>query len=94
MKSVKEFFWFCSGASPELLNRCPTESNKYIGIGATVLFTGIFAALAGGYALYTVFDSYIPAIIFGILWGTMIFNLDRYIVSSMKKELAMEMSFQ
>ncbi len=86
MKSVKEFFWFCSGASPELLNRCPTESNKYVGIGATVLFTGIFAALAGGYALYTVFDSYLPAIIFGILWGTMIFNLDRYIVSSMKKE--------
>jgi len=86
MKSVKEFFWFCSGASPELLKRCPTESNKYIGIGATILFTGIFAALAGGYALYTVFDSTFPAVVFGLLWGAMIFNLDRYIVSSMKKE--------
>ena len=86
MNSIKHFFWFCSGASPELLRRCPTESNKYIGIGATVLFTGIFAALAGGYALYTVFDNWIPASIFGLIWGCMIFNLDRYIVSSMKKE--------
>ena len=86
MNSFKNFFWFCSGASPELLKRCPTESNKYIGIGATVLFTGIFAALAGGYALYTVFDNWIPAAIFGLIWGAMIFNLDRYIVSSMKKE--------
>ena len=86
MNSLKEFFWFCSGASPELLNRCPTESSKYAGIGATVLFTGIFAALAGGYALYTVFDNWVPAVIFGLIWGAMIFNLDRYIVSSMKKE--------
>ncbi len=86
MKNIKEFFWFCSGASPELLNRCPTENSKYTGIGATVLFTGIFAALAAGYALYTVFDSYLPAIIFGAIWGAMIFNLDRYIVSSMRKE--------
>ncbi len=86
MNALKDFFWFCSGASPELLKRCPTESNKYLGIGATVLFTGIFAALAGGYALYTVFDNWIPATIFGLIWGGMIFNLDRYIVSSMKKE--------
>ena len=86
MNSLKEFFWFCSGASLELLKRCPTENSKYTGIGATVLFTGIFAALAAGYALFTVFDSWLPAVIFGLIWGAMIFNLDRYIVSSMKKE--------
>ncbi len=69
-----------------MLRRCPTENSKYTGIGATVLFTGIFAALAGGYALYTVFDHWLPAVGFGLIWGAMIFNLDRYIVSSMKKE--------
>ena len=51
-----------------------------------MLFTGIFAALAGGYALFTVFDSWLPAVVFGLIWGAMIFNLDRYIVSSMRKE--------
>lgn len=68
------------------LRKCPTESSRYAGIGATIFFTGIFAALAGAYALYTVFDSIWAACILGILWGGMIFNLDRYIVSSMRKE--------
>jgi hypothetical protein len=55
-------------------------------MGATIFFTGVFAALAAGYALYTVFDSYLIAGFFGLIWGLMIFNLDRYIVSSMRKE--------
>ena len=80
------FFWHCSGADVELLKKCPTESSKYVGIGATIFFTGLFAALSGAYALYTIFDSIISAVAFGLVWGLMIFNLDRYIVSSMRKE--------
>ena len=86
MKKLKYFFWLCSGANRSLLEKCPTEGSKYAGIGATIFFTGIFASLAGAYALYTVFDNYIAATLFGIVWGLMIFNLDRYIVSSMRKE--------
>ncbi len=86
MQSVTSFFWYCSGADTTLLKKCPTESSKYVGIGATVFFTGIFAALAAGYSLYTVFDSIVISSIFGLLWGLMIFNLDRFIVSSMRKE--------
>ncbi|WP_332911718.1 DUF4407 domain-containing protein [Algoriphagus boritolerans] len=85
MQHITRFFWFCSGANFALLKRAPTESNKYFGIGATVFFTGVFAALAAGYALFTVFQSLVPAIFFGLLWGLMIFNLDRFIVSSMRK---------
>src|SRR5687768_13185186 len=86
MQKITLFFWHCSGADLELLKKCPTESSKYVGIGATIFFTGLFAALSGGYALFTVFDSFIAAIVFGLVWGLMIFNLDRYIVSSMRKE--------
>lgn len=85
MNRLKEFFWLCAGANKAILSNCPSESSKYVGIGATIFFTGVFAALAGGYALFTVFDSYLLAIFFGILWGLMIFNLDRFIVSSMRK---------
>lgn len=85
MNRVKTFFWGCSGANREILLQCPSESNKYVGIGASVFFTGIFAALAGGYALYTVFDNFWIAGFFGLIWGLMIFNLDRFIVSSMRK---------
>jgi len=86
MQALTRFFWFCSGANYNLLQKTPTESNKYLGIGATVFFTGIFAALAGFYALYTVFQSWSIALFFALLWGTMIFNLDRFIVSSMRKK--------
>lgn len=86
MKSITRFFWFCSGANFSILKRTPTESNKYMGIGATVFFTGVLAALAAGYALFTVFQSLAPSIGFGLLWGLMIFNLDRFIVSSMRKK--------
>jgi hypothetical protein len=86
MNHLSRFFWFCSGANFSILKRTPTESNKYIGIGATVFFTGVLAAIAAGYALFTVFENIWPALFFGLLWGMMIFNLDRFIVSSMRKK--------
>jgi hypothetical protein len=86
MQKLTSFFWFCSGANTDLLKKCPTESSKYVGIGATVFFTGLFAAMAAGYSLFTVFDSYFAATLFGVIWGLMIFNLDRFIVSSMRKD--------
>lgn len=86
MQKLVSFFWFCSGADTEILKKCPTETAKYTGIGATVFFTGAFAFLSASYALYTVFDNIFSSIAFGIVWGLMIFNLDRFIVSSMRKE--------
>lgn len=86
MQRLISFFWFCSGADTEILKKCPTEKTKYTGIGATVFFTGVFAFLSASYALFTVFDNFFSAIAFGIVWGLMIFNLDRFIVSSMRKQ--------
>ena len=86
MQKLISFFWFCSGADTDILKKCPSETAKYTGIGATVFFTGVFAFLSAAYALYTVFDNVFTSIAFGIVWGLMIFNLDRFIVSSMRKE--------
>ncbi len=85
MNKTKKFLWFCSGAFIPLLKKSPSESNKYIGIGGAVLFTGILAALSAGYALYTIFEFLWAAAWFAVLWGLLIFNLDRFIVSSMRK---------
>jgi hypothetical protein len=89
MKDISRFFWFCAGAHIPTLEKHPTEQNKYIGIGATIFFTGLFAALSGGYAMYFVFKGasldWLFAIFFGIIWGLAIFNMDRYIVSSINK---------
>ena len=83
---LQRFFILCSGADNSLLETCSKgEQNKYAGIGATVFFTAVMAFLASAYALYTVFDNYFAAIGFGLVWGLLIFNLDRYIVSTIKK---------
>ncbi|KAB5490201.1 MULTISPECIES: DUF4407 domain-containing protein [Flagellimonas] len=83
---LQRFFIFCSGADTEILKTCSNgEQNKYAGIGATVFFTAVMAFIASGYALYTVFDNIYTSIFFGLIWGLLIFNLDRYIVSTIKK---------
>src|SRR5215475_10491330 len=84
---MKRFFWLCSGADMAILRTwdCSTEHNTYAGIGATIFLTAVLASLSGGYALWTVFQSYPYAISFGILWGILIFNLDRSIVMSLHK---------
>jgi hypothetical protein len=83
---MKRFFLFCSGANAGVLKGCPTEESKYVAIGATILLTAIFASFSGGFALFTVFRSIPPAIVFGMLWGVVIFNLDRVIVMGMRKQ--------
>jgi hypothetical protein len=83
---LKQFFILCSGADRQLLEGCSEgEQTKYVGIGATVFFTAVMAFLASAYALFTVFDSVYPALIFGFVWSLLIFNLDRFIVSTIKK---------
>lgn len=82
----KSFFIFCSGSDSKVLKDCSIgEQNKFAGIGATVFFTALMATIASAYGLYTVFDNFFIALCFGILWGFLIFNLDRYIVSTIKK---------
>ncbi|GAA4805011.1 DUF4407 domain-containing protein [Litoribaculum gwangyangense] len=83
---LKQFFIICSGSDTDILEQCSKgEQNKYAGIGATVFFTAVMAFIAASYALYTVFDNMFTAIFFGFVWGLLIFNLDRFIVSTIKK---------
>jgi len=85
MNWFQKLMMICSGANIHILKKTPSEWNKFSGIGGIVLFTAVFATLSAGYAMFTIFDNVWAATGFAILWGLMIFNLDRYIVSSIKK---------
>ncbi len=81
-KKIYRFFLWASGADLEILDKAPTDKNKFFGIGGTIIFTALMATFAGGYAFYTVFKDPGLSIFFGFFWGALIFNLDRYIVST------------
>ena len=85
MNWFQQFLVICSGSNVHILKKTPSEWNKFAGIGGIVLFTALFATLSAGYAMFTIFDDIWVSVGFAILWGLMIFNLDRYIVSSIKK---------
>src|SRR5215510_3149729 len=83
------FLWWCAGVVPDTLSLYPSEKAKYEGIGGAVLTTGVLAFFSGFYAIYTTLANgpygLLASIAFGILWALAIFNLDRYIVSSLRK---------
>ena len=80
---LNEFLWTCAGVNKTILRQCPTEYAKYAGIGGTILFTALMAMLSGGYAFYTIFEHTLTACLFGVFWGLLIFNLDRFMVNTM-----------
>ncbi|MGH2664863.1 DUF4407 domain-containing protein [Flavobacterium sp.] len=93
------FLWKCAGGDRYLLERATySDQIKYMCLGGIVFATGAMAGLAGGYAFYTIFEprgsaienpvdiqTVLLALFFGIIWGLMIFNIDRFIVTSTGK---------
>jgi hypothetical protein len=45
----------------------------------------VLAALSSGYAIYSVFGEIYWTVLFAIIWGLIIFNFDRFLVSTMRK---------
>jgi hypothetical protein len=93
--------WFSAGADAQLLVRCPQSDRvKFQGLGGVVLTVGVLAFFSGSYAFYTVFspkdgtalsgrELHIPSVVaaafFGLVWSLIIFNIDRFIISSTGK---------
>lgn len=98
---ITRLLWWSAGADSAILRRCTySDHAKYAGLGGIVLATGLLAALSGGYAFYTVFSprqmlggleesidtkAAVFASLIGFAWGLIVFNLDRFIVSSTGK---------
>lgn len=107
-------FWKAAGADSYLLERSTySDQVKYFCLGGIVVATGVMAALAGGYAIYTIFEpkgnaldgmltdkavavgtkakdlihfpTLIISVLFGVIWGLIIYNIDRFIVTSTGK---------
>ena len=80
-----KFLWWCAGAHQQLLKEYPSEHTKYAGLGGVILATFVLAALSAGYAIYSVFGNIGWTVVFACIWGLIIFNFDRFLVSTMRK---------
>lgn len=82
LNSLQKLLIWSAGADQEILSQesCRTERYKYESIGTTVILTAIMAFCSGGYALFTVFGSLTISISLGFIWGSIIFNLDRFFI--------------
>ena len=67
----------------EIVDLSARDVSDIISRGGTILFTAVMAMISGGYAMFFVFNSYIIAMAFALVWALLIFNLDRFIVNSM-----------
>lgn len=83
---IQYFFWLFSGAEINILKDCPTDYNRQAGIGFTIFMTTLFAMFAGGYAGWYFSKSIPVAVVFAIIWGMLIFSIDRTLVVTLKKD--------
>ena len=84
---IARFLVFCAGSSPDLLEQCPTsEWIKHTSTGLTVLFTSMLAMLSSYFALQVMLDNALLSLPLSLLWALIIFNLDRFIVASFRKQ--------
>ena len=94
---IRRALWFAAGGDIKLLERCPhSERVKYEGLGGVVMATAILAFFSGFFAMYTVFgpvqtlasaqdldtNAAIKSAVVAAIWALIIFNLDRFIITS------------
>jgi len=85
LSKISRFLLFCSGVSMKMMLMCPQyEIIKYSSIGLTIVFTTLLSSISAFFAFSLIFDSFPIVLGASLIWGGMIFNLDRYIVSTLR----------
>lgn len=83
---IRNFFWWCAGVVPSVLEKCPTNHGRYTAIGVIMVAIAALAAVSFTYFLMHTFAiSFSTALPFGALWGGSVFSFDRAILTSFRK---------
>lgn len=96
---LTRLLWRAAGADDRILERSTYSDHvKYASIGGIICFTALLAGVSAGFAIFSIFSQKpvgnevvdntgvtIAAVAFSIIWGIMIYNLDRFIVSATGK---------
>ena len=80
---VEEKMWSFGAFDKPMLRMFEQDHGAKTGLGAAIFMTSLLAFCTGTYAFYKISDNTFIAFIVGLIWGTMIYVLDRNIVASM-----------
>lgn len=89
----QKFLWNVAGAETPILEKCQTDHKKFSAIGATILMTAFIALCAGTSAAWYFTQkgtddsgAFGWSLLFGVIWATLIFCIDRSLVITLKKK--------
>lgn len=80
---VEEKMWSFGAFDKPMLRMFRQDHGAKTGLGAAIFMTALLACFTGTYAAYKISGNTFLAFIIGLVWGTMIYVLDRNIVTSM-----------
>jgi hypothetical protein len=84
MKRFGAWMAWLGGADPQVLQQVPSARGRFVQMAAVLLTTAGLAVVSMTFALHDGLKlSWFPAVFFGLLWGVVILNLDRFLVLSM-----------
>lgn len=84
---IRNLCWWSAGIVPSVLEKCPTNHGKYTAIGVIMGFIACLASISFAFFLSSTFAiPFIIALFGGLLWGSLIFNLDRVVLTSFRKD--------
>ena len=83
--NTQYLMWLIGGSEISILKNCPADYNRHATIGFTLLMTCLFAAVAGGYAGYFFSESIGASTVVALIWGLLVYSIDRSMVVSLKK---------
>jgi Domain of unknown function (DUF4407) len=91
---ITNFLILCSGANKKILDQCVFEKTKYIGIGLTNVLIAMLSSISVGFFVAFAFTdkqtgrveiAWYSLLAICVIWGLLIFNLDRNIIISIQK---------
>lgn len=81
-------FWFVAAVDEDIIRECPiAEQDKQAGIGMAIICTTLAALLSGFFAIQSIVDNWLVTLPVAFFYALMIFNLDRFMVGSMRKDV-------
>ncbi len=85
-RGLRRILVYASGADPRILAAAQGDQAFHYALGGSVLATGVMATVSSSFALNMALDAPTELIIpFGLMWGLIIFNLDRLLVAGYRR---------